>query len=179
MSDLKDMKYLRANLAFVYRLILASENLLRVGIQFASGELKEYFEKHLVEEAGHDKVLLEDLQGLGMDTVPHSHLAAELAGSQYYLIIHEHPSLLLGYMQALEESSLGVPVVEELQQHHGKPLKALMHHAKHDPQHTKDITAQIGALPFVLQSAVYWNKSFSYALLATAKRQLQERGWIS
>lgn len=174
-----ELVYLRASLVFVYRLMVASESLLDFALSRTKNGLREYYEKHLEEERGHAEMLLSDLKGMGISAPPPSHLAAELAGSQYYLIAHDEPALLLGYMHALESSPMSVEKVEELQDTHKVRLSALLHHAKHDPEHALELKKQIEQLPEEVRRGVMWNRQYCMALLAVAERQLQERGWVS
>lgn len=152
-------------LCFVYRTMLASAPLLRFAIERADGELKTYLEKHLTEEDGHDTMLLDDLKRLGVTDIPHSFLAAQVAGSQYYLIAHEHPAMLLGYMHACERESLPVEYVDHLSGIHGTPLTCMRHHAEHDPHHGKDLAEQIAKLPEAIRSRVYQNEQNVLELL--------------
>lgn len=145
-------------LSGVYRVIVASAPLLEFAIEHSDGDLRDYYTKHLEEERGHDLMLLDDLKRLGVDEVPRSHIAARIAGSQYYLIAHEHPALLLGYMHALEKSPLPVERVDELSRVCGTELSALRHHAIHDPAHKEELEEVIDRLPQKLKSLVEWNE---------------------
>ena len=139
------------NLIFLYHVIVASENLLRVAIaETSDAPLKEYFEKHLEEERGHAEWLAEDLKCVGIDVtqteVPL--LAVQMVGSVYYLIFHAHPAALLGYMRVQEGWPMDKARFAEL----GKPypaalLRTLNYHIDHDPDHLKDLLAIIDSLP--------------------------------
>lgn len=146
-------------LAFWYRLIVASESLLRAAMVKAEGELLDCYRRHLEEETGHDEMLRDDLARLGVTDIPHSHIAAQLAGSQYYLIVHDDPALLLGYMHALESSAMNIEAVDELERKHGTELTALRHHALHDPQHCKELEAMILSLDDARIERVAWNEA--------------------
>lgn len=174
-----EIESLRANLSFVYRLVVASEALLDFALDFSDAELRAYYEKHLEEEAGHAEMFLGDLREMAVVDPPKSHLAAELAGSQYYLIAHDHPALLLGYMHALESNVIKPEQLKGLQERHGLRLAALAYHVEHDPQHVRDLVGQIERLPQELQRSVAWNENYCLTLLAVADRQLRERGVIS
>lgn len=156
---LTDRAYLIRNLSFVYRMIVASAPLLEFAAERSSGALLDYYLKHLAEEYGHDLMLKNDLFRLGVETVDRHHGAAALAGSQYYLIDHEHPALLLGYMSVLERHQMPQEVVDHLERVHGTELNALRHHSIHDPHHIKDIDAQIEQQSDALQSLIRWNAS--------------------
>lgn len=138
------------NLIFVYHTIVASENLLRVAISQSSGALKTYFEKHLAEETGHAKWLAQDLLciDINVESTQVPLLAAQMAGSMYYLIYHAHPAALLGYMRVLE----GWPNDRAKLAERGKDypealLRTVNYHIDHDPDHLKDLLEMIASLP--------------------------------
>lgn len=134
----------------------ASVPLLEFAVPKA-GELSGYYKKHLEEEKGHDLMLQEDLKALGVDPIPLYFDSAQIAGSQYYLIAHEHPALLLGYMIALESNAPKMPLIVALEQRYGVTLTCMRHHAKHDPHHYQDLKDVIAALPAELQERIWWN----------------------
>ena len=158
--DLYDQNFLKSNLCFIYRVIVASCPLLEFAIPKCDGELREYYLQHLDEERDHDVMLKDDLERFGIPElmIPKYHSAAQLAGSQYYLIAHEHPALLLGYMHALEAYSLPPQTVDDLSKHHGVELKTLKHHAIHDPAHKTDLESMICKQDEELQGRVFWNE---------------------
>lgn len=166
--DLRDVATLRALLCFCYRTMVASVPLLEFAIPRADGELRTYYEQHAAEERGHDEMLRADLCALGVTEVPVSHQAAQLAGSQYYLIAHDHPALLLGYMLALEKDSLTPEQVDGLSAHHSASLTALRHHAEHDPQHRDDLLRVIDSLDPALRERVMWNERHVSAFIEKA-----------
>lgn len=154
--------------SFVYQLIVASAPLLQFAIPRSTGKLKAYYEKHLAEETGHDEMLLDDLKRLGITEFPPNHHAAQLAGSQYYLIAHQHPALLLGYMHALERDSLPIEDVDRLSEICGTNLTALRHHAAHDPGHKADLEEMIASLDQDLRLRVMWNEAWTRVLIEKA-----------
>jgi hypothetical protein len=164
MQPLDDFDYLKRTMKFVYQLVVASTPLLSFAILRAEGPLKAYYEEHLKEELGHDEMLRRDLVTMGVTEFAPNHIAAQVAGAQYYLIAHTHPALLLGYMHALERDSLPVEEVDRLSKLHGVELTALRHHAKHDPEHRKDLERVIASLPSEQQELVRWNEDWSRAL---------------
>jgi len=156
---LKNRAYLINNLSFVYRMIIASAPLLEFAMDHSGGDLWAYYEKHLDEERGHDEMLRNDLYRLGVPEISRNHGAAALAGSQYYLIAHEHPALLLGYMSVLERAPLPIDTIDELEQFYGVEFNAMRHHAQHDPEHIKEIDKQIAMQSDHLQALIRWNAS--------------------
>jgi hypothetical protein len=153
-SDLTCQRILRANLAFVHQVIVASEGLLADAAAGSDGDLRAYFLRHLEEERGHAAWLAEDLGGADF---PRSRAAVAMAGSMYYMIKHVSPACLLGYMLVLECFSMPLNLVEELERLHGKHLlRTVRYHAEHDPDHGADVLAMIDAhyCPEILHSAI-------------------------
>lgn len=124
------------------------------------GELRSYFERHLVEETGHLQMLENDLHRLGVETILEFPEAAQLAGAQYYYIEHEHPALLLGYMAALESNGLNAEQVDALEALHG-PLTCSRHHATHDVDHAEELREQIEKLPEALRTRALQNEQWT------------------
>lgn len=133
-----------SNLRFLYHIIRASETLLRVASNVAEGELQDYYKMHLAEEIGHDEWLFADLQSAGVPVFPIPPAAIELAGSQYFYLLHVNPAALLGYMLLLEGFPMPLSRVEELEALHGRELcRTLRHHAEHDVNHFAELSAVI------------------------------------
>ena len=158
LAPLFNRDFLCMNFCFFYRVIVASAPLLEFALPYAKGELLDYYKQHLAEETGHDEMMKDDLRRLGVADIPHFHRAAQLAGSQYYLIAHDDPALLLGYMHALEKNLPPVEFVDELSRYHGTELTALRHHAVHDIQHKADLESLIARMPDRLQRRISWNE---------------------
>lgn len=157
-------------LSFFYRTMLASEALLsRAIIGAETNELMQYYIKHRNEEEGHDEILLDDLNRLGIDEPATFHYAAQFAGSQYYLIEHDHTAMLLGYMRAMESDSLPLEEIDKLEAHHGTALTCLRHHALHDPDHKRDLDAMIDLLDPQLKDRVIWNEQNIRRMLMEAR----------
>jgi hypothetical protein len=127
----------------------------------SDGDLKDYFEKHIGEEKNHDAILLQDLRALGVGDIPLNIEAVELAGAQYYLVGHVHPSALLGYMAALERESHDESVIGNLESEHGVELRCLRIHSKLDARHIVDLDAQIEGLPAELRSIANGNELYT------------------
>lgn len=168
MNPLYEKPFLCANLSFIYRLIVASAPLLVFAESRSKGALREYFAKHLTEETGHDEMLKKDLGELGVEQIPEYFCAAEIAGSQYYLIAHKDPAMLLGYMAVLEATPFPEEFIAQLEAHHGVALTALRHHAKHDPEHFAELCEVIDSLPESLQHAIGWNMNCTRQALQNA-----------
>lgn len=153
-----DRQILVKGLSFCYRTMVASVPLLEFAIPKASGEVLRYYQQHLEEERDHDLMLKDDLFRLGVTDIPFPHEAAQIAGSQYYLIAHEHPAMLLGYMAALERNQLSPGMVDLISQEHGVEMTCLKHHAVHDKSHKADLERVISGLDPALRERVLWNQ---------------------
>lgn len=171
---LKDRDFLIRNLCFLQRLIVASAPLLDFAMDYCTGDLRRYYEKHLEEEVGHDDMLAEDLRKLGCHVIPPSHTAASIAGSQYYFIAHEHPAMLLGYMLVLESNPLPMFAVEELERIHGVWLDSLRHHSLHDGAHSEEVKKMISWAPEHVQERIQRNALLVKVGLAGVAKKLIE-----
>lgn len=165
--DLTVRGIMLANLVFMLQVIKASEGLLKEAMSFEPEtdfdiELKSYYESHFVEEEGHYDWLKADLEGNGVDITeyPLIRKAVEMAGTQYYLIKHEHPVSLLGYMSVLEGFPMSEEKLEMLERAHGKSLlKTLRYHVENDIEHRKHLFEIVDHVPeelkvYVRQSAI-------------------------
>lgn len=139
-----------ANLIFLYHLIVASENLLRVAIgETLDPRLRKYFEKHLEEERDHAKWLAQDLKSINVDVkaIEPALLPIQMAGSVYYLIFHVHPTALLGYMRVLESWPMDKARLDEVSKPYPALARTVRYHIEHDPDHLKDLLEVIESLP--------------------------------
>jgi hypothetical protein len=157
--DLQDIYVVLANLVFVHQVIVASEPLMEDALKVSDGKLHAYLTSHIEEERGHAAWLAVDLLTHGIDVakIQKFRSAAAMAGSQYYLIKHQSPYALLGYMAVLEGFPVSIESVEALEGTHGKELfRTLRYHAEHDLDHRKDLFAFIdeNPRPEIMQSAV-------------------------
>lgn len=171
--DFTDKKVLCSMLSFVHQTMIASVPLLKFALERADDpRLVEYYTQHIDEESGHDVMLADDLARLGCVHPRVSFLAAQLAGAQYYLIAHDDPALLLGYMLALESESMTEMEVNALSSFHGVNLTAMRHHAEHDPQHAEDLRGVIDGLPEPLAKRVMANAVWVTEFLLRAEKEI-------
>lgn len=124
--------------------------------------LINYLEKHIDEEKGHDVWLLEDYEATGNDPdcliskIPSSHVA-NMAGAQYYWIIHHHPVMVMGHLAALELNHPPAGFSTYLAQLTGYPtdaFRAIARHEKLDLVHKKEILSLIDELDLTRQEEV-------------------------
>ena len=158
--NLFNKSHLKKQMMFAHNLIVASIPLLEMAIEKSTGELKEYYERHVFEEAGHAEILEEDLKSLGITDIAINPDAVEIAGAQYYLIAHVHPAALLGYMAALERHNVPEALITELEKHHEVTLKCMRLHTLLDVEHIKDLDEQIERLRFDLKKLAKDNEDY-------------------
>lgn len=145
-------------LTFVYHLIQASENILRVaGFEARltpDAELLEcYTTDHLREERDHAAWLEEDLEGEPLHVI--DTYATACAGSVYYLVQHVSPWALLGYLVVLECTPPPLAFVETMERLHGPDLlRTFRYHAENDPQHGLDVLCLIDEAPTMWQPLI-------------------------
>jgi hypothetical protein len=126
----------------------------RTGDRVAEG-LAEYLQHHLPEEVDHPRLLLDDLEALGVDRSSAAGRIAKpslarLCGAQYHWIRHSHPVALLGFLATIEGNPPTVSGIEGVIARTGLPadaFRAMLLHARGDPTHKADIDAQIDSLP--------------------------------
>lgn len=138
-----------SNLVFLYHTIVASEKLLELTAEHSTGELRDYFTRHLEEERGHAQWLAEDLRTVGIDVkktrIPVE--AVQMVGSIYYFILHVDPVALLGYMRVLEGSPIAMDELERLEKLYSRELlRTLRYHVEHDPKHFQELESIINTL---------------------------------
>jgi hypothetical protein len=142
--DTNDRTTLWRALNMTHTLVVASERLTEIAAGKATGRLAEFYRRHVEDERDHAPWLAADLARLGHAPVP-DHQGTMIAGALYYLLEHDRPSSLLGYMAVLEGRPMPIETVGRIEAIHG-PLKALRHHAENDPAHGAEVRAEIAAL---------------------------------
>jgi hypothetical protein len=117
--------------------------------------LAKYYHLHSIEENGHDRWLLADLEAIGVQASEvlsrrPSESVSELVGSQYYWIYHLHPVCLLGYIAVLEGYPPQKEDLEKLKRETGYPRTAFRTLAKHsylDKHHGRALDDLLDSLP--------------------------------
>jgi hypothetical protein len=132
-----------------------SSGLISAASDGFAADLDDYYRRHREEERAHDEWLLADLELLGVapatlrqELVPAP--IAAMVGSQYYIIRHFHPAMLLGYMALLEGYSVPRRTVERLRDTSVAPPEAwrtYLFHADEDPQHRAELCAMLDRVP--------------------------------
>lgn len=160
--DLANREVFVDNLSLVAQLMVASEGMLRHAILRLAGmegefeaKLLAYFRDHLEEETDHFAWICADLAG---EPVFRNWAAAELAGMQYFLIYHDHPAAILGYMAVLECFPMPLERVSQLENLHGEHLlRTIRYHAVHDRLHGRVLADLLDSAPSTLQPTILAN----------------------
>ncbi len=117
--------------------------------------LADYYGHHIEEERDHDVWALEDLEAAGfdpkvaLDAVP-SPAVAQLAGRQYYWILHHHPIMLLGYIMVLEAyppSNTTIDKIRDLSGVSDAGFRNLRKHGELDVHHREELDQFLDSLP--------------------------------
>lgn len=128
-------------------------------------ELTSYFAEKLKDEDGHDEMMLDDLEALGvirewsMAQLPPPSISA-LVGSQYYFIEYVHPAAYLGYIALLEGAPLSLEQIDMLQERSNTPKEAWRTariHSRADPAHRESLARILDQVPESLRTAVATN----------------------
>jgi hypothetical protein len=176
--DTSQLAVVIANLVFMHDVIVASEQLLIEAARSTERMLRssfhvrlaKYYRSHLEEERDHAQWMRDDLKSVGVAPELPNKLAVAMAGSQYYLLKHEHPAALLGYMATLEGDPVPVEVIESLEHAHGKQLlRCARMHAIKDLEHRKELFAVIDDTPDSLLGLISYSadNTLDYMVQAT------------
>ena len=135
------------------------------------------FLKHSVEESGHEKVILRDLQSINYKIENFQELSEtkNFYQPQYYLIQHVQPSSFLGYILFLE--GLAVQQADRLSQiitktYGSKAATFINLHGGEDPSHLKKAFELIATLPASEVEIIKENLSRSCATYTTILKQI-------
>lgn len=166
--DLRVREAFVFNMLFAHALMIASENLIKevLGRTIEEKPLRDFYEKHLSDERDHALWMSEDLRELG-ETPTFNWKAAQIAGTQYYIVRHGDPRALLGYMAALECRPMALAHVVELEKLYGaNALRTVRYHAEHDIEHGMELLRLIETLG--TPECVLYNASLTASMLAWA-----------
>lgn len=117
--------------------------------------LRRYLLRHMQEELGHDRWLLDDIAAAGGDPAqplrePAAPVVARLVGAQYYWVEHHHPVTLLGYIAVLEGNAPDARLGDRLAAMTGLPAAAfrtVRAHAELDVGHCAELDQLLDELP--------------------------------
>jgi len=117
--------------------------------------LAGYWARHIEEEAGHDRWLLEDLQRIGVDVErelarPPAPEIAALMGTLHFWVLHTHPVAALAYFYVVERSPPTVQLLDWMVNVAGVPrdaLRTFYRHATIDIAHARELEELMDGLP--------------------------------
>jgi hypothetical protein len=120
-----------------------------------AARLAGYWARHIEDEAGHDRWLLEDLVGMGVDVErelarPPAREIAELIGTLHFWVLHTHPVAALAYFYVVERSPPTVRLLDWMVDSAGVPREALRtfyRHATIDVEHGRELEELVDGLP--------------------------------
>lgn len=110
------------------------------------------FLKHLSEEAGHEKLAINDLKALGYTIDDFKELNATRCfyEPQYFKIEHKDPLAIMGYILYLEVLAQNIcpPLSKKLTALYGKKAATfLIVHGEEDPHHVEEAQKMLATLP--------------------------------
>jgi hypothetical protein len=132
-------------------------------------KLHHRFLKHAAEERSHHLLASRDLSKLGfsLEDFPELPATSALYESQYYRIEHIGPTMLLGYILALEGNAVAYApgVYQRVRSEHGDSTVSFLRvHAEEDPDHLEKAFASVEALPTGEQERIATNARFSLGM---------------
>jgi hypothetical protein len=159
--NIQDKEKFSEFLRMQFGIMAATTNLMLVALQQAYRiplRVREYYERHLEEEQDHCAWLEQDMRVLGITPNNLDHEIASLVGAQYYYIFHDTPTMLLGYMAALECRQTSLEVVGQLEALYGpQAIRTIRVHAVEDQKHSRDLDELLVTLPEPLQARLLYN----------------------
>jgi hypothetical protein len=170
-----------AMLRFNYHVMVAHGPLLDLAAEVAMGPLMDgeptlarYYAAHAEEEREHAQWLKEDLLELGADVLGPDHVAASIAGAQYYYLHHIGAVPFLGYLAAFELRPLKPSDLEIAKRlTGGRGLRTLAHHAEHDPHHAADLAAMMQN--YAHEELIAYNAMMTHSMyMEYAKQRINE-----
>ncbi len=120
-----------------------------------AARLVSYWDEHILEEAGHDEWLADDMRTLGMDvdaalSTPPSPTVAEIMGTLHFWVTHTHPVAAVGYFYFAERNVANVETIDHMASAAGVPptaLKTFYRHASIDITHGRELEELVDSLP--------------------------------
>jgi len=115
-----------------------------------------YLEAHVIEELGHDDLLLKDLEVLGLSReevwrrLPPPPCVAAVQGAMHYWTAHHHPVAMFGSMIPSECYPTGGETIDWIQQRTGYPkaaFRTMELHSVVDVDHGREVLDAFDSLP--------------------------------
>lgn len=143
------------------------------------------FLKHLSEEAGHEKLALNDLKGMGYTIADFKEMDETkfFYEPQYYKIEHLDPLALMGYILYLEVLAQHVcpPLTKKITEIYGKKTSSfLMVHGEEDPHHVEEAHKLLATLPpeaiaIITENLLQSSKAFNRIMLEMSSSSKVEK----
>ncbi len=120
-----------------------------------SAAMIPYLEEHLLEEDGHDELLLQDLESIGyprediLRRLPDPSVASA-QGAMHYWTVHHHPVAMFGSLVPSECYQTSMEAIDFLQKRSGYPRSAFRTielHSELDKEHGEEALKFLDSLP--------------------------------
>lgn len=170
-----DARFYAEFLAQTYYYVCHTTRLLglaasRIGVD--REKLHHRFLSHAAEERSHHLLANRDVRLLGFEiaNIPLAPATSALYETQYHRIEHGDPTVVFGYILALEGAAVrhGPSVYEKVLSLHGSgPVSFLKLHAEEDPDHLDKAFEMVETFSAAEQLQIESNLKFSCALYAT------------
>lgn len=163
--------FYRSYLTQTYHFVVHSTRLLAYAggcVRPGEDSLHRRLCAHIGEEKGHDRLALRDLKQMGFDGDLEAEMAQtrNLYETQYYKILHQHPSALFGYILALEGVASRVcPLfMERVYKAHGIEASLFLKlHVEEDPGHVEEAFHEIAKMDPQSHALIMQNLAQSFA----------------
>lgn len=162
---LTEVKYYRAMLVLQEQVMRASEDLLRI-----AAPTHPYLEKHVEEEIGHHRWIVEDL--LHLDTIaakePQIAEVAQMTGAQYYHLLCGNAWAFFGYLAFLEGYPAPKEAIDRVKAAFPRSTRTAEYHSVHDLEHRAELVGVLNSLDSKHHDAIVANATASADLYKTA-----------
>lgn len=162
---LAELKYYRAMLVLQEQVMRASEDLLQI-----SSTTHPYLKKHVEEERGHHRWIVEDL--LHLDVIashePQILEIAQMVGAQYYHLICGNPWAFFGYLAFLEGYPAPKEAIERVKAAFPRSVRTAEYHSQHDIEHRAELVEVLNSLDSKHHRAIIDNAVATADLYKTA-----------
>ncbi len=156
-----------------------SEKLLALCIaRLQDDKIVSRFKEHMSEENSHELLALADLKKMGrsIKNFPEHPLTKSFYESQYYKIEHQHPLVVMGYIQFLETLAVeqGLVAWKGIKNSIGIESSFLKLHGEEDIDHVEKANYMISHLPNELQVLIHQNFYQSQLMFKLLLSSLEE-----
>jgi hypothetical protein len=172
-----DIQCVISNLKFVYSAVIGTESLISCAIEQLKriepssyrNVIISYLLEHLDEEFDHARWLSDDLNAHGVNLTRLDNDAMFMIGAQYYMIHHETPYCLLGYMAVAEGTPTPISEIEKMEQVYGRKLfRFSRFHSIKDQEHKHALFKYIDSAPTNIAESITRSTDISLECMARA-----------